>query len=299
MINFHKPIIVVAGPTASGKSSLALKLAKDIDGYIINADSRQIYKELKIGTDQPKPDSKEGDKWIIEKVDHFLYGHISIKESYNLYRYQRDVQRVLNNQNSLPVLVGGTGLYIDSIVYNYHLKPTSQRETEYSREELEKMSIKELRSLLDKDVLEKLNRSDRNNPIRLIRAIERGGVNREQGPSLKHLYLLLDPHIDDLRAKIEARVEEMFEEGLVKENKNLLDSGFSYNTPAMQSIGYQEFKGFFSGDKSLKQVKEEIVLHTLQYAKRQRTWFRRNKDTKKINSYQQAYDEVTNFLSIS
>jgi tRNA dimethylallyltransferase len=299
MINFQKPIIVVAGPTASGKSSLALKLAKDINGYIINADSRQIYKELKIGTAQPTPDTIRDDVWYIDEVEHYLYGHVSITEDYNLYRYQQDVQKVLDRENSIPILVGGTGLYIDSIVYNYDLKPSSKKETKYSRKELEKMSVKELHSLIDDDVLKKLNRSDRNNPIRLIRTIERGGINQSQGPSLKHIYLLLDTKLENLRERIEARVDQMFKDGLIEENEKLLNSGYSYDLPAMQSIGYQEFEGYFKKEKNLDQVRKEIILHTMQYAKRQKTWFRRNKHVKKIESYQQAYDEVVTFLSIS
>jgi tRNA dimethylallyltransferase len=299
MINFQKPVIVVAGPTASGKSSLALKLAESINGYIINADSRQIYKQLKIGTAQPTPDTIKDDIWYIDDVEHYLYGHVSITDDYNLYRYQQDVQNVLNREDSVPILVGGTGLYIDSIVYNYDLKPSSKKETEYSRKQLEKMSVKELHSLIDSSDLEKLNRSDRNNPIRLIRAIERGGINREHGPTLSHLYLLLDVQLDALGDKIRARVDQMFEEGLIEENENLLNSGYSYGLPSMQSIGYKEFDGYFNREKSIDQVKDEIILHTLQYAKRQKTWFRRNKDVEKIENYQQAYDEAVNFLSIS
>ena len=89
MINFKKPIIVLAGPTASGKSSLAIKLAKDIDGYIINADSRQIYKELKIGTAQPIPDEIKDNYWIIDGIKHYLYGQVSAKEYYNVFQYQK------------------------------------------------------------------------------------------------------------------------------------------------------------------------------------------------------------------
>ena len=297
MIDFKKPIIVVAGPTASGKSSLALKLAKDIDGFIINADSRQIYKELKIGTAQPTPDRIEEDAWYINNIKHYLYGHISAKENYNLFQYQKDVQKVLNKESTLPILVGGTGLYIDSIIHNYDLKES--KETEYTREELERMSVKELQSLLEPDVLNRFNRSDINNPIRLIRAIERGGVNREKGRQLKHLYLLLDFKSDVLGDRIRERVNQMFEEGLEEENRQLLESGFNYNLHSMHSIGYREFDGYFEGLKSVDQVKEEIVLHTLQYAKRQNTWFRRNSDTVKISNYQQAHEEALNFLSTS
>jgi tRNA dimethylallyltransferase len=297
MIDFEKPIIVVAGPTASGKSSLALKLANDIDGYIINGDSRQIYKELKTGTAQPKPDSVKGDVWYINDIKHYLYGHISAKENYNLFQYQKDVQRVLDSEEKLPILVGGTGLYIDSIVHNYDLKES--KDTEYTREKLEGMSVKELQSLLEPEILNRLNRSDIKNPIRLIRAIERGGVNRDKGRQLNYLYLVVEFEPDVLEDRIRERANQMFEDGLEEENRELIEAGFSYEMSPMHSIGYREFNGYFEGMKSLNQVKEEIVLHTIQYAKRQDTWFRRNSDTVKIRNYQQAHEEAVNFLSTS
>jgi tRNA dimethylallyltransferase len=298
MINYKKPIVVVAGPTASGKSTIALQLAKDIGGYIINADSRQIYKELKIGTAQPKPDKKEKGIWYIDSIKHYLYGYVSIKENYNLYQYQKDVQNVLNKEKKIPILVGGTGLYIDSIVYNYYLTQNKKRKTKYSREELKKMSVDELQQLIPTNIFNKLNRSDKNNPIRLIRAIERGGINESKGNRLNHIYLLLDIDLERLKDRIINRVNQMFNDGLLEENRKLINKGFSYNLPALQSIGYQEFKEYFEGKKDINTVKNEIVLHTVQYARRQKTWFKRNRDIVKIKSYKQAYSEVSNFLSI-
>jgi tRNA dimethylallyltransferase len=299
MINYKKPIIVIAGPTASGKSAIALKLAKKINGYIINGDSRQIYKELKIGTAQPKPDKVKNDVWYIDGIKHYLYGHVSAKENYSLFQYQKDVQDVLKKEDSIPILVGGTGLYIDSIVYNYKLKKDKNRKTEYSRKELEKMSVKELQSLLDKETLKKLNKSDIKNPIRLIRAIERGGINKDTGEHLNYIYFLLDPKIETLESKIKQRVDLMFEDGLVEENKQLVSKGFNYKMYSMQTIGYQEFKGYFEKKKTLDQVKDEIVLHTIQYAKRQKTWFKRNKNTIKVKGFKKIYKMTLNFLSTS
>lgn len=299
MINYRKPIIVLAGPTASGKSSLAIKLAKDFNGYIINADSRQVYKELKIGTAQPKPDKIEGDIWYIDGIKHYLYGHISAKDRYNLFEYQQDVQKVLDKGDDIPIIVGGTGLYIDCTVHNYSLQESPKGNTEYSREELEKMSIEELQSLIDKGSLDKLNASDINNPIRLIRAIERGGVCQEKSEPLNYIYLYLDCTPEALKERIGQRVELMLAEGLLKENKDLLNSGFTYEMSSMQSIGYKEFEEYFSDQKNIEQIRDEIVLHSIQYARRQRTWFKRHKDLVRITSYKEAYKAVLNFLSIS
>jgi len=299
MINYQKPIIAIAGLTASGKSFLSLKLAKDFNGYIINADSRQIYKELKIGTAQPKLDKIKNNIWYTNNIRHFLYGQVSIKDNYNLFRYQQDVQRILDKEEGLPILVGGTGLYIDSIIYNYDLQPLNKRNTDFSRKKLEKMDIEQLQSLIEPAILDSLNNSDRNNPIRLIRTIERRNINYRKGLPTKHLYLFLDIEIKELEDKIKKRIKAMFKDGLLKENKRLIKKGYNYEIPAMQSIGYQEFEEYFKNNKSLKEVESDIILHTLQYAKRQRTWFRKNKEIRKIKNYKQAYCEISNFLSIS
>jgi tRNA dimethylallyltransferase len=297
MIDYKKPIIVLAGPTATGKSSKAIKIAQEIDGVIINADSRQIYKELKIGTAQPEPDKVQNGCWYIDGIKHYLYGHVSITEKYNLYQYQKDVQRILDKEEKTPILVGGTGLYIDSVVYNYDLSPNKKSNTDYSREKLSHMSVKELQSIIKKDTLQKLNHSDLNNPTRLIRIIERGGINRKKGKPLNHIYIIIDTDIENLKENIRNRVEEMFETGLIEENQHLIESGYNSNLSSMRSIGYQEFEGYFDNKKSIQQVKEEIILHTVQYAKRQKTWFKRNNDTVKVKNYKQIYDSVLNFLS--
>jgi tRNA dimethylallyltransferase len=295
MINYKEPIIVIAGPTASGKSSLAIDVAKKINGYIINGDSRQVYKELKIGTAQPRPEIVKNNIWYIDGVKHYLYGNTSAKKNYDLFQYQKDVQRTLDRESGIPILVGGTGLYIDSIVHNYNLKKSNSD----SREDLESMSVKELQQLIDKKDLDRMNNSDRNNSIRLIRVIERGGINKQTGEKLNYLYLQLDPDQKLLKERIEKRVDKMFEEGLLEENKQLLEMGLTYNNRALQSIGYREFKDYFDKKISLKKVKDNIVLHTLQYTKRQRTWFRRNEDIKKVRNSQDAYELISNFLTIS
>ena len=299
MINYKKPIIVLAGPTATGKSSKAIKLAKDIKGVIINADSRQIYKELKIGTAQPKPDTIKEKCWYIDGIKHYLYGHISIKERYNLYQYQRDVQDVLDKEKSIPILIGGTGLYIDSVVYNYNLSSSQNDNPDFSRKKLNKMDVKELQSIIKKDTLQELIHSDVNNPTRLIRIIERGGRNRKKGEPLNHIYIVTDIDMQNLKKNIVKRVNEMFDQGLIEENRHLIECGYSYDLSSMHSIGYQEFEGYFENKKSIEQIKQEIILHTTQYAKRQRTWFKKNETTVKVKNYKQIYDSVLNFLSTS
>jgi len=137
-------IVAITGATATGKSKLALKLAKEFNGYILNGDSRQVYKELNIGT--AKPSSQEIKK---SRIEHELFGHVSIEENYNLYRYQKEAFEVLNKKkDKTTFLVGGTGLYIDSVVYNYKLKEVNEKKEK--REELEKLTLEELQKKIGK-----------------------------------------------------------------------------------------------------------------------------------------------------
>jgi len=212
------PIIVIAGPTASGKSDLAIRLAKEINGEIINGDSRQVYKELSIGTG--KPSEKER-----SLVPHHLYDYISVKENYNIYRYQKDFNKLLKSfpKKKIPILVGGSGLYIDSVIFNYELKEEkpSKKERE-ERERLNKLSVGQLQDLvrdIDPKLLEKLNRSDRSNPIRLIRLIEREGEILSKKEPKRHKYFVIDLDKKVLNKNIETRVEKMFKMGLLEENQ--------------------------------------------------------------------------------
>ena len=297
----ENPIIVIAGPTSSGKSDLAITLAKEINGYIINADSRQVYKELKIGTAQPKPEKIDNDIWYIDSIRHFLYGYRSLTNPFNISIYQDNVQDILDTQEGVPILVGGTGLYIDCIVNNYDLK---NEEIDLKlREKLSRLSPKKLQHLISPNVLKEMNESDKNNPRRLIRIIEEGkierkGISRKKNQPLKNIYFVIDISTEELKSKIAKRIDLMFKEGLEKEVKGLFNR-YDKNLPSFNTIGYQEFRDYFNGERTIDEVKEEILTHTCQYAKRQRTWFRRNKNaiwTKDVNKILQ---EAEQFITIS
>jgi tRNA dimethylallyltransferase len=288
MISYSKPIVVISGPTASGKSSIALKLAKDINGVIINADSRQVYKEISIGTAKPTKEDMQG-------VPHYLYGHVSVKEDYNIYRYQQDVKKVLNEipKEKIPILVGGSGLYIDSVVFNYKLKEQPEtKETLQRREKLNKMDIRELQNLIkrmDPDLLKDLNESDRKNPVRLIRIIEKGR-RKIKGQALKHIYFVIDIPKEKLNEKFVQRTEKMFEDGLLEENIEVRKRGLD-KYPALNTIGYQEFDKYFEKKISLETVKKEIIKNTRRYAKRQKTWFRKHEHAIWTSDYSLILEE--------
>lgn len=288
------PIIVIAGPTASGKSDLAIRLAKEIDGEIINGDSRQVYKELSIGTG--KPSEKER-----SLIPHHLYDYISVREDYNIYRYQKDFNKLLKSfpKKKIPILVGGSGLYIDSVIFNYELKEEkpSKKERE-ERERLNKLNIKQLQKLvsdIDPKLLKKLNRSDRNNPIRLIRMIEREGEILNKREPKKHKYFVIDLDKKLLNKSIETRVEKMFKMGLLEENEKLREEGLE-KYPALNTIGYQEFIPYFEGNCSLEDVKRKIIKNTKEYAKRQRTWFRKHNHAIWTDDYNLILEESLKFI---
>jgi len=271
------PIIVISGCTASGKSDVALKLAKRINGVILNADSRQIYKEVSIGTAKPNLILNESNQWEKEGITHYLYSQTSINKKYNLYQYQTDAFKILNQLSPqiTPILTGGTGLYIDSVIFNYKLKTKSQPQTEVA-DNLSDFTAKELQRLVPLEILNKLNESDRQNKNRLIRVIQKGLPSIEKGTPLEHIYFFLDIEKGILEKRIEQRVNQMFKNSLLEENIKIRNA-FPKSTFFKTTIGYKEFEDYFQKNISLEEVKEDIITHTKQYAKRQRTWFRRNK----------------------
>lgn len=291
MIDYKGKIIVIAGPTASGKSDIAIRLAKKINGYIINGDSRQVYKYLNVGTAKPIFDKQvSSGTYLLDGIKHYLYNFVDPKENFTLFDYQLCVKDVLNKEKGIPILVGGSGLYIDSIVFNYIL--TKNDTTDKS---LQSKSIEELKELA-RVYLNDMNESDRENKHRLIRVIQREGVNQKKGNKLDCLYFVLDVNKDILEKRVKARIEEMFKNGLLEENIDLIEKGYTYKDKGMNSIGYIEFKEYFEKKISLDDVKEKIYRNTLSYIKRQKTWFRRNKESKWITDENDIYYIASNFI---
>ena len=286
------PIIVISGCTASGKSDVALKLAKRINGVILNADSRQIYKEVSIGTAKPNLVLNENNDWEQEGIKHYLYSQTSISKKYNLYQYQTDTFKILNQltPQMIPILTGGTGLYIDSVIFNYKLKTRFQPQTEVT-DNLSDFTAKGLQRLIPSEILNKLNESDRQNKNRLIRVIQKGLPSTEKGTPFEHIYFFLDIEKDILEKRIEQRVNQMFKNGLLEENIKIRNK-FPKSTFFKTTIGYKEFEDYFQKNISLDEVKENIISHTKQYTKRQRTWFRRNKGVIYVKSLKEIEKRI-------
>ncbi len=287
MIDYKGKIIVIAGPTASGKSDIAITLAKKINGYIINGDSRQVYKYLNIGTAKPVFQNSE---YTIDGIKHYLYDFVDPKDSFTLFDYQLAVKDILKKEKGIPILVGGSGLYIDSVVFNYILSKNHNIDTT-----LQSKSIEELKELA-KEYLPNMNESDRENKHRLIRAIQRKGSTHKKGDMLNSIYFVLDIEKEILEKRVRERIDGMFQEGLLEENISLLEKGYTYEDKGMNSIGYIEFKEYFDKEKTLEQVKEDIYRNTLSYIKRQKTWFKRNKNSIWINNKEDIYYKASNFI---
>ncbi len=270
-------IISVVGSTGTGKSDLAVRLAKVFNGEVISADSMQVYRNMDIGTAKITPEEMDG-------VPHHLIDIQPFDEPYNVKIFQdksREAIQDILSRGKLPILCGGTGLYTKAAVYDYEF--SQEEEDPKLRAELESLSNEELVERLKREDPSALDKIHPNNRKRLIRALmmsATGDLKTDREARQKHapLYdvffigLCADRSLVDQR--IEKRVDRMFDAGLVEEAERLFSDPKTWSYTSFQGIGYKEFQGYFEGTKSLEQVKNEIVIHSRQYAKRQMTWFR-------------------------
>ena len=297
----NNKLIVVLGPTAAGKTSLAIKLAQKFNGEIVSADSRQIYKGMDIGTAKAVPAKQTRNKNtkqtqnIIQGIPHYLIDIIEPNKEFNAAVYKKmaiKAIRDIQQRGKLPFLVGGTGLYIKAVVDNLSfLKIPAQ----------EKLA-RELFKIYQKFDPKGAKLIDKKNKRRLVRAIEvckvTGKPFWEQRKRGEPLFDILQIGIklpqEKLQERINKRVEEMLKLGLEKEVKNLVKK-YGLKIPPMQTIGYQEWQNFFQNKASKKEVSEKIKLRTIQFAKRQITWFKKDKRIKWIKNYREAEQLIKKF----
>lgn len=289
-------VIVILGQTAVGKTALSIKLAKKFNGEIVSADSRQIYEEMNIGT--AKPTKKE-----LRGVPYYLIDILPPDKNFNVALYKKlavQIIKGIHKMGKLPFLVGGTGLYIGAIVDNLKFpRVLPQKEL---RKKLEKKSEKELFEIYKKLDPKGAKSIDKKNKRRLIRAIEVSKISGEpfwkQRKKGKPLFDVLQIGIKverkELEERIEKRVEKMFQEGLEKEVKSLVKKYGWILT--LETIGYQEWEKYFERKINKNEVKKLITRHTIQFAKRQMTWFKRDKRIRWIKNYQQAEKLIKSFL---
>lgn len=280
-------IIVICGPTASGKTKLGIEVANKIDGEIVSCDSMQIYKDMNIGT--AKPTEQE-----LKQAKHHLVDFVSPEQRYSVADFKNDATTTIKDiikRGKNPILVGGTGLYIDSLIYNIEFK---EEQTDFVfREQMESLSSEELYNKakqIDKIATEKISQNDRKRLIRILELYHSTGKTKteleaESRKKLEYEYIIFVLNMDreKLYERINNRVDLMISAGLVEEVKSLLNKYKDFPT-AMQGLGYKEVVEYLNDEISENEMIEKIKQESRRYAKRQLTWFRRYKNAIWINA---------------
>ena len=280
----EKPkVIVICGPTASGKTSLSIELAKQIGGEIVSCDSMQIYTDMNIGTAKPTKEEMQG-------IKHYLIDCVSPKTRYSVADYKRDATRAINEileKNKTPIIVGGTGLYLESLVYNIEY---NEIETNLKyRQELEQTVLEkgleyvyEQAKKIDEEAIKKISPNDKKRIFRILEIFNSTGKtkteleieSRKRKPEYNYLLFGINMDREKLYERINLRVDIMLKEGLVEEVKKLKEK-YKVLPTAMQGLGYKEVVEYLENKASKEEMIEKIKQETRRYAKRQLTWFRK------------------------
>ncbi len=285
---YSKPIvIVICGPTASGKTALSIELAKKINGEVVSADSMQIYKDMDIGSAKPTKEEM-GD------IKHYMIDFVSPDERYSVADYKKQaigaIEEILK-KGKTPIVVGGTGLYVDSLIYGIEYQNIKLDE-EY-RNELEKIAeVEGLEKLynkakeIDEEAIKNISKNDKKRIIRILEIYKATGKtkteqeieSRKNEVPYDYRVFALNMDREVLYERINKRVDIMVEQGLIREVENICKKYKKYPT-AMQALGYKEIKEYLEGTLTKEEAIEKIKIETRRYAKRQLTWFRKNKQT--------------------
>lgn len=279
-------VIVIGGPTASGKSGLAIELAKKINGEIISADSMQIYKDMNIGTAKVTEAEKQG-------IQHYMLDIVSPEERYSVSAYKKEAEETIEKilkKGKIPIIVGGTGLYIESLIYGIEFQE-EEIDEEYrqklneiaEREGLEKLYNEAKK--IDSQAMEKISINDRKRIIRVLEIYHKTGKTKTEqeiesrANEVKYNYKLFAIAVDrsKLYEKIEKRVDKMLEEGLIEEVESIKKKYNKFPT-AMQGLGYKEVVEYLENKITKEEMIEKLKKETRHYAKRQLTWFRKYKE---------------------
>jgi len=285
------PLLVIVGETASGKSALALELARQFDGELICADSWTVYKDFDIGTAKPSPLERA-------KIPHHLLDVADAHGGFSAVIFQQLAQSAINAitaRGKLPILVGGTGLYIDSVLYHYGFLAPPAPEL---RQELSALSLEQLLERAEANGLS-TDGIDVRNKRRVIRLIENDGqLPTKKALRPNTLILGLQVPREQLHERVTQRVDNMLAAGLEVEAKHLADE-YGWEAEPMKGIGYAQWQAYFAGTQNLDETRAKIIKATQDLAKRQRTWFKRNSSIHWLSTsvnLTQAADLVTTFL---
>ena len=282
-----KKVVVICGPTASGKTALSIELAKKIGGEVVSCDSMQIYKDMDIGTAKPTIEEMQG-------IKHYMIDILSPDERYSVADYKVQAKKAIREiieKGKTPIVVGGTGLYVDSLIYEIEY-PNIQFDEKY-RAKLEKqVEIEGLEKLyeeaknIDPLAIEKISKNDKKRILRILEIYHATGKNkteqekksREKEPEFDYLVYGLNMPREKLYKKIDLRVDVMIKQGLIEEVKKVYKKYRKFPT-AMQGLGYKEVVEYLNNNLTKEEMIDKIKQETRRYAKRQMTWFRKNKQT--------------------
>lgn len=283
------PLVVIVGETASGKSRLALELARRYGGEIISADSWAVRKELNVGTAKPTPQD-------LKTIPHHLLNVVKPCQAFTAAIYKRLALKAINDilsRGKLPIIVGGSGLYIDGVIFDFSFMPGS---TISERNKLNKLSIEELLKIIRSKGFS-LTGIDIRNKRRLIRLIENSG-KKPTKKSLRPNTLILGLKTSriELSSRVIDRTEKMLRAGLRQETKALA-SKYGWECEGLKGIGYKEWQAHFDGTQSLAETKAAIIKSTLDLAKRQRTYFKRNQFIQWVENVNEARAAIESFLN--
>ena len=299
------PVLAVLGPTASGKTSAALKIATEFKGVIINCDSRQIYEDMIIGTASPTTDEKK-------QVEHKLFNFISPKQQFNASDYavlaSQAIKEVWQKQQ-IPILVGGTGFYYSAVSEGLGEAGSDPALANQLQKELEENGLPYMVSKLREIDPEAAKTVDINNSRRVLRAIEvvtttgrpfSQNKPKKLLPNAEFCPIVVTQPREELHRRIELRINQMFDEGLEKEVLKIIDN-YGRDAAALSSIGYREWLDYFDKKINLDELKNLILVHTRQYAKRQETWFRKKPgipfdDLSNPKSVEKIIENIKKFL---
>ena len=283
----YKPkVIVICGPTASGKTALSIKLAKQINGEIISSDSMQIYKYMDIGT--AKPDKEE-----MQGIKHHLIDFVEPNQRYSVAEFKKDAENAIEKilaKGKTPIIVGGTGLYVDSLIYGieYQDIKIDEKYREQLEERVEKEGLQKLyeeAQEIDPEAMKKISQNDKKRILRVLEIYKSTGKTKtqqeiESRKEVKYDYKVFAINLEReiLYERINKRVDIMIEKGLIQEVERLLEKYDEFPT-AMQGLGYKEVVEYLQGKTTKEEMIEKLKMETRRYAKRQITWFKKNKQT--------------------
>lgn len=304
MMKTKPKVIVICGPTASGKTGLSVKLAQAMNGEIVSCDSMQIYKDMTIGTAKVTKEEMQG-------IPHYLIDFVSPDERYSVADFQKDAEKAIHEivaKGKTPIVVGGTGLYVDTLIYHIQY-PEIETDLAY-RNQLEEMIQEQGLEVayqkakeIDPQAIEKISSNDQKRIMRILEIYHQTQKtktqleieSRREEPPYEYLVYAIDMDREKLYDRINQRVDIMIEQGLIEEVQALLEKYKNFPT-AMQGLGYKEVVAYLKGNMTKEEMIDTLKQETRRYAKRQLTWFRKNKEIKWIDGLRPVEENIQRIL---